>query len=161
VFGFQGDQAAAQEEAEVAIALNPSDPQAHLVKGRVLVFSGQPASARDSLATALRLDPRGPTALSVSVHGIIGRYFERDYLATVAMARRAIQAWPRLYRPYPLAAALGQLGRVVEGRAALDEAIAASPAFFDFITRSRPPYYYRPEDHEHMLDGLRKAGWEG
>jgi adenylate cyclase len=26
--------------------------------------------------------------------------------------------------------------------------------------RNRVPWT-RPEDHEHMLDGLRKAGWEG
>jgi adenylate cyclase len=161
VLGFQGDQTTALEEAEIAIALNPSDPQGHLVKGRVLVFSGQSGNARESLATALRLDPRGPSALSVSVHSVIGRYFERDYLAAVAMARRAVQTWPQLYRPYPLAAALGQLGRIVEARAALAAAIGASPSFFEFITRSRPPYYYRPEDHQHMLDGLRNAGWEG
>ena len=65
------------------------------------------------------------------------------------------------HRPYPLAAALGQLGRIDEARIALEAAMAASPAFFEFITQSRPPYYYRPEDHGHMLDGLRKAGWRG
>jgi hypothetical protein len=30
---------------------------------------------------------------------------------------------------------------------------------FKRYTRQRPPWY-RPEDYEHMLDGLRKAGWQ-
>jgi hypothetical protein len=35
-----------------------------------------------------------------------------------------------------------------------------SPASFKLHVSFRGPWY-RPEDHEHMLDGLRKAGWQG
>ena len=31
---------------------------------------------------------------------------------------------------------------------------------FELTVRRRPPYT-RPEDHEHKLEGLRKAGWQG
>lgn len=162
VFGFQGDQAAALEEAEAAIMLNPNDPYGHLIKGRTLVFSGLPGDARKSLATALRLDPRGPTSLGVMMHRAIGCYFERDYAASETLARRVIRDYRHVPRPYTwLAAALGQLGRIDEAHAALDAAIAASPSYFEFMTRSRPPYYHRPEDHKHLLEGLRKAGWQG
>ena len=161
VFNFQKDPGSALEEAEMAIKFNSNDPQGHLSKGHVLVFSGRPAEARESLTTALRLDPRGPTAPAVMIHRAIGCYLERDYLAAEAMARRAIRAYPENPRPYPwLVAALGQFGRAEEARTALDAAIAASPSFFKSITASPPPDY-RPEDHEHLLDGLRKAGWEG
>jgi adenylate cyclase len=37
----------------------------------------------------------------------------------------------------------------------LDKAIAIAP--FDMYIRTRPPWM-RPEDHTHMLDGLREAG---
>lgn len=159
VFSFQGDPAAALDEAETAIALSPNDPQGHLVKGRVLVFSGRYAEARDSLATALRLDPRGLTAPSVMVHNVYCCYLEGDYLAAETMARRAIRGSPELPRPYPwLAAALGQLDHANEASKALDAAIAVSPSFFAFITGNRPPWF-RIEDHDHLLDGLRKAGW--
>jgi adenylate cyclase len=162
VFGFQGDQASALDEAAAAIALNPNEPFGHLIKGRTLVFSGRVSEALVPLATALRLDPRGVTARGVMMHRLIGSYFERDYLAAEVMARRTIRAHPQMPRPYPwLAAALGQLGRPDEAGVALNAAIAASRSFFDFITRSRPPYYFRPQDHEHLLDGLRKAGWQG
>ena len=79
----------------------------------------------------------------------------------VAWTGRAIREFPKFARPYPVyAAALGQLGRTEEARAALDAYLAVSKRYFDTLTRSRMPYY-GPEDHEHLLDGLRKAGWRG
>jgi adenylate cyclase len=45
-------------------------------------------------------------------------------------------------------------------RKALERAIEIAPASFDMYVRKRVPWH-RPEDHAHMLDGLRKAGWEG
>ena len=158
VFSFQGDRGPALEEAEAAITLNPNEPYGHLVKGGILVFSGQPGEAREHLATALRLDPRGITALPVMSHRVIGSYFEGDYLAAEAMARRVIRAYPQVPRSYPwLAAALGQQGRLEEAATALNAAITVSPSYFEFVTRSRPLHFHRLADHEH----LRKAGWQG
>jgi hypothetical protein len=45
-------------------------------------------------------------------------------------------------------------------RVALQKAMELSPQAFEFYTSRRPPWH-RPEDYEHMLDGLRKAGWQG
>jgi hypothetical protein len=59
-----------------------------------------------------------------------------------------------------LAAALAQLSRTEEAKEALDKAIANLPTSFGSKVRERPPWF-RPEDHAHMLEGLRKAGWEG
>ena len=56
-----------------------------------------------------------------------------------------------------LAAALGQSGRTVEANEARARAIAIPPGSFGMYVRSRVPWH-RPEDHAHMLDGLRKAG---
>jgi tetratricopeptide (TPR) repeat protein len=87
----------------------------------------------------------------------------------VAVAREAaIDAAKRVIRSYPdfpltyrwLAAALGQLGRTAEAKEALEKAIAVAPAGFDMYIRSRAPWH-RPEDHIHLLEGLRKAGWNG
>jgi adenylate cyclase len=72
-----------------------------------------------------------------------------------------IRSFPDFPSPYRwLAAALGELGRTAEAKKALEKAITVSPASFDFQVRERPPWF-RPEEHAHMLDGLRKAGWEG
>jgi adenylate cyclase len=51
------------------------------------------------------------------------------------------------------------LGSIGEARDALQKAIAIAPKPLDVVVRR--PIYLRQEDHEHMLDGLRKAGWEG
>jgi adenylate cyclase len=38
--------------------------------------------------------------------------------------------------------------------------MAVASNVFDAVVRNRPPFV-RPEDQEHMLEGLRKAGWQG
>jgi adenylate cyclase len=88
-------------------------------------------------------------------------YFERDYANAADAARRTIAAHPAYPQSYRwLAAALGQLSRTNEARDALHKAIAISPKGFDLYVRNRPPWF-RSEEHEHLLDGLRKAGWQG
>ena len=159
VFSFQGDRGPALEEAEAAITLNPNEPYGHLVKGGILVFSGQPGEAREHLATALRLDPRGITALPVMSH--------RDWLffaglsfAAEAMARRVIRAYPPGAQILPMACR-GAWSAGPPPATALNAAIIVSPCYLGFVTRSRPLRFHRPADHEHLLDSLRKARWQG
>lgn len=52
------------------------------------------------------------------------------------------------------------LGQPEEAKEALDKAIAIAPGSFDMYVRNRVPWM-RPQDHGHMLEGLRKAGWKG
>jgi adenylate cyclase len=40
----------------------------------------------------------------------------------------------------------------------LEKAISHAPAFSMYVHNRVP--WFRPEDHAHLLDGLRKAGWE-
>jgi integrase len=47
-----------------------------------------------------------------------------------------------------------------EAKEWLEKAISAAPAAFNMYVRSRVPWF-RPEDHAHLVEGLRKAGWEG
>ncbi len=66
--------------------------------------------------------------------------------------------YPLTYRS--LAAAFGQLGRKDEACNALKRAIERGPETFSRNTQQRPPWF-RPDDFEHMIEGLRKAGWQG
>jgi adenylate cyclase len=62
---------------------------------------------------------------------------------------------------YPwLVAALGESGRIEEAKEALQESAPIAPGAFDLLVRSRAPWY-RPQDLDHLIEGLRKAGWEG
>jgi adenylate cyclase len=91
----------------------------------------------------------------------ISYYLTGEYDAALKAARRAISAYPDLPNTYLwFTAALGQAGRIEEAKGALEKAIAITPASFDMFARRRA-HWHRPEDHAHMLEGLRKAGWQG
>jgi adenylate cyclase len=91
----------------------------------------------------------------------LGLYFSCEYEAAVETAKGAIRSHPDFSLAYRwLAAALGQMGRTAEAKEALEKAITIAPGSFDMYVRQRVPWM-RPEDHAHMLEGLRKAGWQG
>jgi adenylate cyclase len=90
----------------------------------------------------------------------MGFYFLRDYDCSAECAKAGIRSHPDFPNTYRwLAAALAQLGRTDEAKPALEKAIAVSPTSFAAFVRNRVPWVW-PEDYAHMLDGLRKAGWE-
>jgi adenylate cyclase len=132
---------------------------AHAMLGNVLIFSGHREDGLASLETSLRLDPQPPGLRTRLNTMALGLYLSGKYEAAVEVGKRVV----RLFPDYPLAyrwlaAALGQLGRTVEAKEALEKAIAIAPSAFDMYVRQRMPWH-RPEDHAHMLEGLRKAGW--
>jgi adenylate cyclase len=74
------------------------------------------------------------------------------------VSKKAIRSYPDFPNPYRwLAAALGQLGRRDEAKETLEKAVAVLPASFEMSVRCRVPWM-RPQDHAHMIEGLRKAG---
>ncbi len=157
----RGDHQGARAQAERALALCPNFAAGHGALGVILAYSGRPKEGLAALETCIRLDPRDPSLVNRLNQVALAHYFCRDYAATVQAAERAIRSFPDFPSPYRwLAAALGELGRPAEAKEALEKAITVSPDSFDFQVRTRPPWF-RPEDHAHMLDGLRKAGWEG
>jgi adenylate cyclase len=156
-----GDYDGALSEAHQALATAPNLAFAHQTLGAALIFSGHPKEGVAAIERSIRLDPRDPRSAVRLSRMALGLYFIRDYAATVEVAKRAIRSYPDFPNPYRwLAAALGQLGRVEEAKEALEKAIAILPASFERNVRSRVPWM-RLEDHAHMLEGLRKAGWEG
>jgi adenylate cyclase len=92
---------------------------------------------------------------------VVSHYYERAYDKAVETALDTVARYPKLHLTYRwLAAALGQLARTEEAQTALRMAITLSPQSFKFRVHNRPPWQTRPEDHDHMLDGLRKGGWQ-
>ena len=156
-----GDADAAHDQIQLARNCNPNSPMVLAVQGHVLLFTGQPAQARQAYTACLRLDPRGPLSRRAMHQLATSYYYEGDYAEAVEAQRRTLARYPNVYTAYRwLAAALGQLGRAEEARVALQKAMELSPQAFEFYTSRRPPWH-TPEDYEHMLDGLRKAGWQG
>ena len=121
-----------------------------------MIFSGRLKEGVAALERSIRLDPRR-SALRLNQIAL-GLYFSREYEAAIEAANRAIRSHPDFPNAYRWrAAALGQLGRIEEARDALEKAIAIAPAAFEMYVSRRVPWM-RPEDHAHMLEGLRKAG---
>jgi len=155
-----GDHEGARAEAERALAMNPNLARGYAVLGTALIYSGRAKEGVAALETCIRLDPRD-TGLAARLNQLaVGLYFSHDYEASIAAAKRAIRLYPDYPGPYRwLAAALGKAGSTEEAKGALAKAITLAPASFDMYVRNRVPWH-RPEDHAHMLEGLRKAGWE-
>jgi adenylate cyclase len=157
----QRDYETAAEHIRHALDASPSCSAAYQVRGMNLLFSEEPSKAREDLVLARRLDPRGVHSVTtISVQIGMSHYFEHDYDQAAEILRRTIadnESNPMAYRW--LAAALGQLGLTEEARRALDRAMSGWPDSFDRYTRKRAPWF-RPHVFEHMLDGLRKAGWQ-
>jgi adenylate cyclase len=158
-FNFNGDYEGALIEARRALAIGPNLASAHRALGTTLIFSGQPREGLIALETSIRLDPRDPLLAWHLNRVAIGHYFVGDYEAAIDAAKRVVRSYPDFPLIYRwLAAALGQVGRSVEAKDALDKAITAGS--FDMYVRQRVPWH-RSEDYEHMLEGLRRAGWQG
>ena len=156
-----GDYQGALAEAELALAISPNLADAYGILGAALMWSGQPREGRAALQKSIRLDPRHPNLNLRLVDITISYYLSREYDASVEAAKRGIRSFPDHSNQYRwLAAALGQIGRIEEAKEALAKAIAMAPAAFDMFVRRRVPWH-RPEDYAHMLEGLRKAGWDG
>jgi adenylate cyclase len=156
---MSGDYEGALAEIDGALAISPNLAIAHLGLGWTLINSGRPKEGLASLQTHIRLDPRHPFVAVCLFWVAIGHYFCREYDLAVEAAKRVIRSYPSYSPVYRwLAAALGQLGRTAEAKDTLEKAIAVAPASFDVFVRNRVPWC-RPEDHAHMVEGVRKAGW--
>ena len=154
-----GDHKGALAESEHALAVSQNLTIAHETLGIALVYSGRSEEGLAALRRYLRLDPRDPTRALGLLQIAVGHYFCREYEIALEAVERVIRSYPEFPLSYRwLAATLGQLGRTDEAKDALEKAIAVAPASFDFYVRERAPWF-RPEDHAHMIEGLRKAGW--
>jgi adenylate cyclase len=155
-----GDHKGALAESERALVISQNLTIAHQTVGIALIYSGRPKEGLAALQRYLRLDPRDPVLALGLLQVAIGHYFCREYEEAIEAAQRVIRSYPDFPLSYRwLAAALGQLGRLDEANQALEKAIAVAPKSFDFYVRGRAPWF-RPEDHDHLLEGVRKAGWQ-
>jgi tetratricopeptide (TPR) repeat protein len=151
------EQAAA--EFKEAIKLNPSFAAAHAVLGAVLNFLGDSEAGVASVEKAIRLSPSDPR-LFIWLSGLAAAHYQTgSYAQAVATGRRS---WA-LNRNYftgltYVVAGLAQLGKEDEARAALsglrdiDSKLTAA--------RTTLQLYKNQGGVDHLLEGLRKAGFE-
>jgi adenylate cyclase len=152
---FKRRHDAAIAELEKARALNPNLVDHRY--GLCLVYAGEPAKAAEVLQANSRLDPFQHHA---SHSNFLGHayYMLKRYAEAVPLLREAAARVPNLrIIPLWLAAAYAQLGQLADARAEAAEVLRIEPAFT--IEKWKcTAVYRRPEDAEHLFDGLRKAG---
>jgi adenylate cyclase len=157
----RGDYDTAVAEAERALATAPNLSLAHGVLGAALAYSGQPNEGLPHLERCIRLNPQDLAAAPRRMQAAVALYFSEQYEAAVEAAERAIRLHPEHRQSLLwLAAALGQTRRIEEAREVLKKMVTTAPWVVGMYIQNRPPWV-RPEDQAHLLDGLRKAGWEG
>ena len=158
-YGIGGSMDAAMVCAERAIGFNRNCAWAHWVKAAVLRYRGRHRECRDEVSMSLRLNPHDPMSATVASLSAMSWYLEGKYDEAVEASRRCLADYPAYAAPRRfLVAALAQSGRREEAAAELRDFVTKAPDVFNVMVRNRPPYMTRG-DQEHLLDGIRKAGW--
>ncbi len=137
-----------------ALELNPNDGDLMASYGQMLTTSGEMAEARRWIEDAIRRNPHFPGWYASALSAV--QYLEKDYAGAVTTLNRIakLAIWDRRY----LAASHAQLGDAAEAKAQVDAVLAKNP---DFTLAKYAPTikFRRPADSEHLIDGLRKAGF--
>ena len=142
-------------EFERAFALNPN-----FIDNRfafALIFWGEPAKALQVVEANIRLDPFQPLVLTSGIIGL-ANYMLKRYGEAVRFFREWASRLPNLQNPHVfLASAYAQSGQLQEARAEAAEVLRVNPGF-TIESWKRLAVYKVPEDAEHRIDGMRKAG---
>jgi len=148
-------------EGDFAATLDPNCYHACLAQGYTRLPAGRARDAIEPLRIGMRLNPFG-LGRNWLVNLARAHYLAGEYEAAVAVARQARRTTPNFQSTYvTLMAALGQLGRAEEARTVMVEALEHFGDSIRYYFMSSPPHINRerrPEDAEHLINGLRKAG---
>jgi adenylate cyclase len=145
---------------EEAIKFNPSFAAAHVLLGQMYLYAGRREEAIEQAEKGIRLSPSDPR-LFIWLPALAGAQYQmRHYAEAVEAGRRSWSLnrnWPHGLRY--VVAGLAQLGRIQEAQAALAE-LKLMDANLEFSASVLRRNWPDPADIDHLLDGLRKAGFE-
>lgn len=140
-----------------ALEINPNDAESYQVRGAVLVYAGRAGEAISWLEAALRFDRDHiniPRTLCTAYY-LVGRYDEAVKSCDLANARSPGRSIQTTTHPV-LAAVYAEMGRSQDAEAERVISMHLSP-FFD--AEQFAAQFGTQEAHDHMLEGLKKAGF--
>jgi adenylate cyclase len=145
---------------EEAIRLNPSFAAAHVLLGQMYLYAGRREEAIERAEGGIRLSPSDPR-LFIWLVALAGAHYQmRRYAEAVEAGRRSWSLnrnWPHGLRY--VVAGLAQLDRIKEAQTALAE-LKRMDANLEYSASVFRRNWPDPADVDHILDGLRKAGFE-
>lgn len=155
---LRGDLEGAILEADCALEINANCTDALGAKAGALIFSGRREEGRQFLQQFLSASPRDPIRPVRMTQFATSLYLDKDYEGAERVAKQVIRQYPGSMAAHRwLAASLGQLGREAEAQKTLRTFLDMSPySANQFINRAP---FFGIDDYQHMLEGLRKAGW--
>jgi adenylate cyclase len=122
-----------------------------------LVLAGDSRRAIDVIMAYTRLDPLHAPFAS----GLLGfaHYMLKQYDQALPMLRACVSRSPTFRSGHVwLAATYAQMGKLGEAYAEAAEVLRIDPKFTIDGTQRRLVLFERPQDGEHLFDGLRNAG---
>jgi len=152
-FRFENEKFEA--EAQLALSLNPNDPETLADVGHYYAFMGQFERGAELSRRAQQLNPLHPGWYHFSFARL--HYNRREYEQTIIDAEKS--GLPHFYWALMItAAAKGQLGRP-DAAQALARIFEVKPGFSARVELKK--WNAAPADLEHIVEGLRKAGLPG
>jgi TolB-like protein/tetratricopeptide (TPR) repeat protein len=149
---FRGENEKFEAEAQLALSLNPNDPETLADVGHYYAFMGQFERGAALSRRAQQLNPLHPGWYHFSFARL--HYHEGKYRQTIADVEKV--GLPHFYWTHMLtAAAKGELGHD-DANEALARIFEVKPNFSARVELRK--WNAAPADLEHILDGLRKAG---
>ena len=154
IYLYRRDFDKAEQHLQRAFDLNPNDPDAMMMKGRLLAFRGKPEEALALMETAVRLNPLRP------------RWYDGYFGVALYSLRRfaeAAQAFKQMPLPTSwsnarIAACYAQLERTAEAQAAVAEVLQFQPDFSTAEYMHKSVLLEHAEDRELLREGLIRAG---
>ena len=145
---------------EEAIKFNPSFAAAHVLLGQMYLYAGQPEEAIELAEKGIRLSPSDPR-LFIWLPALAGAHYQmRHYEQAVEIGRRSWtlnRNWQAGLRY--VVAGLAELGRIEEAQAPLAE-LRRLNANLTFVEGNLQRLFTDRAAVDHIIDGLRKAGFE-
>ena len=153
VYFNKGMHDQALEAHQRTISLNPNDPDGYILYSRVLAYSGRNDEALAQFEKGSTMTENRPAWYSW-MEGTV-HFLGRRYAKAIEAMRRSASPGAGTYRW--LAAAYALSGQDEEAKAAADEYRRRVPDF-DFEHQLKTEPFLRPEDRDHYIEGMTKAG---
>ncbi len=143
-----------------AINLNPSFAPAYVLLGQMYLYRGKPEETITLAEKGIRLSPSDPR-MFIWLPALAGAHYQlHHYEEAVEIGRRAWalnRNWPAGLRY--VVAGLSQLDRIDEAQTPLAE-LRLLNVSLAFVEGNLQRLFTDRDAVEHILDGLRKAGFE-
>lgn len=152
----QRQHEAALEAAQRTIEVHPNYADGYATLAFIASYAGEFQTGLDAIAQSIRINPQG-TGVYLSVKGRILFLMQRyeDALPPLLEAARRNPAFDRIQ--LILAATYAKLGRIDDAEWSVEELRAINPDI-TLASEREDNLYRNPDDLEHVLGALRKAG---